>query len=256
MNRQHIWQQMGILRSLLMYYGIPFRSRQLSRFYTQFIRANDLCFDIGAHVGNQLRAWSRLGAYIVGVEPQPQCMRLLKRWYGRQPHITLVEQAVGSVPGTQTLFVSQRTPTVTTLSRDWIQSVQQVSSFARVSWDSTLSISVTTLDSLIAQYGKPAFCKIDVEGYELEVLRGLTQPLRALSFEYIPAAIDVALDCIKRLDQLGPYEFNWKPAELGESYRLQSVDWLGSDEMVAQLKSLPVDGASGDVYARFLLTLA
>lgn len=248
-------QQVGILRSLLMYYGIPFRIRQLSRFYSLFVQPGDLCFDIGAHVGNHLLALSRLGAHVVGIEPQAQCMQLLKRWYGDRSQITLVEQAVGAVPGTQTLLVSRRHPTVTTLSRDWMQAVQQVDSFAHVRWDTTLSVSVTTLDSLITQYGKPAFCKIDVEGNELEVLRGLSQPIRALSFEYTPSAINIALACIEQLNHLGPYEFNWKPAEFGESYRLQSANWLNSQEMTTQLKSLPANANSGDVYARSLLTL-
>ena len=242
--------QLGLLRSLLMYYAIPFRSRQLARFYAQFIQAGDLCFDIGAHVGNQLRVWSRLGARVVGVEPQPACMRFLKLCYGRHPSITLVEQAVGAVPGTQALHVSQRTPTVSSLSREWIDTVQRIESFAWVRWDASVSVSVTTLDRLIAEYGRPAFCKIDVEGYELEVLRGLSQPLPALSFEYIPAALETALGCIARLGELGAYAFNWKPAALGESYRLQSASWLSPDAMAAQLKSLPPDGASGDVYAR------
>ncbi|MEG4344962.1 FkbM family methyltransferase [Microcoleus sp. A2-C5] len=248
-------QQLGILHSLLMYYGIPFRIRQLSRFYSLFVQPGDLCFDIGAHVGNHLLALSRLDARVVGIEPQPHCMHLLKSWYGHHPHITLVEQAVGAVRGTETLLVSQRTPTVTTLSRDWMQAVQQIDSFAHVRWDTTLSVSVTTLDSLIAQYGKPAFCKIDVEGNELEVLRGLSQPIRALSFEYTPSAINLALGCIERLNHLGPYEFNWKPAKFGESYRFPSANWLNSQEMIAQLKSLSVNAISGDVYARSLLTL-
>lgn len=249
------WHQSGILRSLLMYYGIPFRIRQLSSFYSLFVQPGDLCFDIGAHVGNHLLALSRLGANIVGIEPQPQCMQLLKRFYGHHSKITLVEQAVGSVAGTQNLLVSRRTPTVSTLSRDWMQAVQQVDSFAHVRWDTTVPVSVITLDSLITQYGKPAFCKIDVEGNELEVLRGLSEPIRALSFEYTPSAINIALACIEHLNYLGPYEFNWKPAKFGESYQLHSANWLNSHEMITQLKSLPVNANSGDVYARSLLTL-
>lgn len=241
------WQQVGILRSLLLYYGIPFRKKRLSRFYAQFIQANDLCFDIGAHVGNRLRAWSNLGARIVGIEPQPRCMRLLKRWYGHHPHITLVKQAVGSESGTQTLFISRCAPAVATLSRQWINALQQRNTFLNVRWDVSLPVTVTTLDTLIAQYGEPAFCKIDVEGYELEVLCGLSKAIRALSFEYIPAAIDIALDCIERLGQLAMYEFNWSP---GESHRLQSAVWLSPDEMAAHLTNMPVDGRSGDVYAR------
>lgn len=243
----NVWQQVGILRSIVIYYGIPFRSRRLSHFYAQFIRAGDLCFDVGAHLGNRLGIWHRLGARVVGIEPQPACMRLLKRWYGRHPDIVLIEQAVGSTPGTQTLFVSQRNPTVTTLSRGWIDYVRQADSFANVRWDSAIPVPVTTLDALIARYGEPCFCKVDVEGYELEVLRGLSRPLRALSFEYIPASIDIALGCIERLGQLGSYEFNWS---LGETHRLESALWLSSDEMAARLESMSPNGGSGDVYAR------
>lgn len=247
MNVSHMHQKIGMLRSIMMYYGIPFRSRRLSRFYAQFIRPGDLCYDVGAHVGNRLAVWHQLGARVIAIEPQAECMRLLKRWYGRHPGTTLVEQAVGASPGTQPLYVSQRTPTVTTLSPDWIDAVQQVDSFAKVRWDVAVPVQVTTLDALIAEYGVPAFCKIDVEGYELEVLRGLSQPLRALSFEYIPAAAGIALGCIERLDQLGCYEFNWSG---GETHRFESIAWINSDQMAAHLQSMAASGGSGDVYAR------
>ena len=242
------WQQIGLLRSILMYYGNPFRKRCLTRFYAQFIQANDLCFDIGAHVGNRINVWSDLGARVVALEPQPHCMRLLKRWYGHYSHITLIEQAVGAKTGTQSLFISQRTPTVSTLSRDWMNTVQQTdSSFAKVEWDEAIPVTMTTLDALIAQCGEPAFCKIDVEGYELEVLRGLSQPLRALSFEYIPATSESSIACLSRLDDLGHYQFNWSR---GESQQLQSPTWLTLHEMVSILRNMSINSGSGDIYAR------
>jgi len=240
-------QQFGLLRSLAIYYGIPWRQGQLRRFYCQFIRPGDLCFDIGAHVGNQLRAWSALGARIVAVEPQPQCMRVLRRWYGRQSQITLIEQAVGARPGTATLYISQRTPTVSTLSPDWQAAVRHDPGFLQVRWDSRLETPVTTLDELIARHGPPAFCKIDVEGYELEVLQGLSQALPALSFEYLAAALAVARAGIDRLEALGRYEYNWSP---GERRRLQSPNWLSAYQMLAALPAAARQGASGDIYAR------
>jgi len=243
------WQSIGLLRSILMYYGIPFRRGRLSRSYAQFIQANDLCFDIGAHVGNRVRAWNDLGARIVALEPQPHCMRLLRRWYSNNPHITLIEQAVGATAGKQSLFISQRTPTVSTLSGDWISAVQQADSFAHIEWNETVPVTVTTLDALIAKYGEPAFCKIDVEGYELDVLQGLSQPIRALSFEYIPATYESALACLDRLNDLGHYEFNWSPVEL---HQLQSSVWLSANKMAAILRKMPMNGSSGDIYARLL----
>jgi FkbM family methyltransferase len=239
----------GLLRSILMYYGVPWRNRALTRFYAQFVRPGDLCFDIGAHVGNRLRALSRLGARVIALEPQPQCMRLLRRWYGHHPDIGLIEQAVGAAPGTRTLFVSERTPTVTTLSRDWIGAVGTTPGFAGVRWDRDLRVRVTTLDELIARYGEPAFCKIDVEGAELEVLLGLSYPLKSLSFEYIPAAIDVAVACVERLGELGRYEYNWSPGELP---RLQSPVWMDPAKIVYILRRMPMRERSGDVYARRL----
>jgi FkbM family methyltransferase len=240
----------GLLRSILMYYGVPWRNHALTHFYAQFVRPGDLCFDIGAHVGNRLRALSRLGAHVVALEPQPQCMRLLRRWYGHHANIELIEQAVGAVPGTRSLFVSERTPTVTTLSQEWIGAVGATPGFAGVRWDHDIPVRVTTLDELVAHYGEPTFCKIDVEGAELEVLRGLSHPLKALSFEYIPAATDVAVACVDRLGELGRYEYNWSPGELP---RLRSSFWLDPARMADILRRMPMHERSGDVYARRLV---
>ncbi|HRD67795.1 MAG TPA: FkbM family methyltransferase [Candidatus Competibacter sp.] len=240
-------RRLGLLRSVLMYHGIPFRRYRLTRFYAQFIRPGDLCFDIGAHVGSRLRAWLPLGARIVAVEPQPACMALLRRWFGGDARVVLVEQAAGASPGTAELLVSPRTPTVTTLSRDWIAAVHRDRSFARVRWDERLPVTVTTLDELIARHGLPAFCKIDVEGYELDVLQGLSQPIPALSFEYVSACLDTARACVVRVAALGPYEFNWS---VGESHRLQSAEWLDAGRMLARFDGFGAAGGSGDVYAR------
>lgn len=242
-------QMLGLGRSLLMYYGVPGRQRRMRQFYRQFMQPGDLCFDIGAHVGNRMLAWSKLGARIVAVEPQPHLMAFLRRWYGRFPHITLIDQALAAAPGTQTLHISNRHPTVTTLSDAWITAVKQDASFADVAWDTAVSVPVTSLDNLIAQFGLPVFCKIDVEGYELEVLRGLSQPITAVSFEYIPVAIDIAVGCAERLAQLGEYEFNWSQ---GESHQWQSKRWLSLGEITAVLRNVTLKDGSGDVYARLM----
>lgn len=240
-------QWLGVARSLLMYYGNPFKLRRMGRFYAPLIQPGALCFDIGAHVGNRLWVWSRLGAQVVAVEPQPLCMQWLRRCFGRRPGVTLVEAAVGATPGRAELWISERTPTVTTLSTDWINTVQQATSFAGVEWQKTVTVPVTTLDALIAQYGRPAFCKVDVEGYELEVLRGLSQPLPALSFEYIPATAALAIACVTQLQTLGDYVYNWS---IGEQHRWQRPQWLSAAELCTMLQQLSPQAPSGDIYAR------
>lgn len=248
MARIALRERWGLWRSLLMYYGIPGRRARMRRFYAQFIRSGDLCFDIGSHVGNRLLAWQGLGARTVAVEPQPLLMETLRRRYGKDANITLIEQAIGAAPGEATLHISSRTPTLTSLSRDWISRLQQDPSFKGVEWDQQVTVPVTTLDALIQTWGEPHFCKIDVEGFELEVLQGLSRPLAALSFEYLPATMELALGCIRRLQVLGNYAFNLSP---GESHRLRYGHWLTAPEMMQALEAIREGReGSGDVYAR------
>lgn len=237
----------GLLRSLVIYYGLPGRARKDRAFYRQFVQPGHLVFDIGAHVGNRLRVLRQLGARCVAVEPQPLFADLLQRLYGRDEQVALVREAIGSAAGEATLRISRRTPTVTTLSAGWMAAVQRADSFADVRWEEEVTVPVTTLDSLIARHGLPDFCKIDIEGSELTALEGLSVPLPLLSFEYIPATRQMALDCIERLQALGDYRYNWS---VGEEQRLVSAVWLDGGEMGARLGQMGVNDRSGDLYAK------
>jgi FkbM family methyltransferase len=240
----------GIARSLAMYHGIPGRQRRMRRFYRRFLGPGDVAFDIGAHVGSRVRAWRRLGVRVVAVEPAPDCLRVLRLLFGRDPeHVTIVPVAVGAEPGTARLKVSTATPTVSSLSHGWISHVSEHESFSHVKWDNQIEVEVSTLDRLVAEYGEPAFCKIDVEGFEAEVLRGLSKPLRALSFEYLPMAHDATLEALAIVDKLGPYEYNYSPIE---TMRWVSARWLDAAGLVEALDRLRPLGRSGDVYARRL----
>lgn len=237
----------GIARSLLFYYGVPGRASAMRRLYRDFVPPGALAFDIGAHAGNRVRAFRQLGARVVAVEPQADFVRLLRLLYGRDRNVAIVPLAAGRRPGEATLFVSDRTPTVSTLSAAWRQRVQQDPSFARVAWREGTRVPLTTLDALIDEHGTPAFVKIDVEGYEAEVLAGLTHAVPALSFEYMAAARDAACACIDRLATLGCYRYNHAR---GESQRLALEAWVDAGTMRRLLSDMPPGAGSGDVYAR------
>jgi len=243
----------GIARSLAVYHGQPAKHRRMRQLYGQFLGPGDLGFDIGAHVGGRVRAWRRLGARVLAVEPQPDCLRVLRLLYGRDRGVTIVPDAVGAQPGRARLALSTATPTVSSMSPDWIESVAAERSFARVRWDRSVEVAVVTLDDLIAIHGEPAFCKIDVEGFEVDVLRGLTRPLRGLSFEYLPPAHDAALAALDLVERLGAgaggYVYNYSPVE---TMRLASEEWLDAAELARLLERYRPLGRSGDVYARLV----
>jgi FkbM family methyltransferase len=237
----------GIARSVAIYHAIPLRQRRMRRLYAGFVKPGDLVFDIGAHAGNRVRGFAALGCRVVALEPQPDFARLLHALFGRSPRIEIVEAAVGAVAGRASLSISDRTPTVTTLAAGWREARSREPGFGRVRWNRRIEIETTTLDLLIARCGAPAFVKIDVEGGEPGVLAGLTQAVPALSFEYVPGAIDEVRECLRRLGVLGRYRFNWSA---GESFRLESASWLTGDELLASLDTPRARRESGDVYAR------
>jgi len=244
----HVWRtRRGLLRSLLIYYGVPFKIRRLAGFYRPFVAPGDLCFDVGAHVGDRTRALRRLGARVVAIEPQPACLGVLHRIYRNDPSVTVVEAGVAEAEGEATLLVSERTPTVSSLSPGWVDGVQRAPRFEGVTWDGRVPVRVTTLDSLIDRFGRPSFCKLDIEGSELAALTGLTQAIPVVVFEYIPAQRQAARACLARLETLARYEYNWTERE---ELRLGAPQWLSADAVAAHLDDLPDGAHSGDIIAR------
>jgi FkbM family methyltransferase len=239
---------LGVARSLRIYYGDKPRRRAMDALYGRFLKPGDLAFDIGAHVGDRVASFRRLGARAVAIEPQPALARTLRLLYALDRGVTVERMAVGGREGEIDLKLNLRNPTVATASEEFIHAADGAPGWEGQQWTKSVRVPMTTLDALIARHGEPAFVKIDVEGFEDEVLSGLSRPLRALSLEFTTIQRDVALRAIRRLAGLGGYVFN---AALGESQELAHVEPLGVEDISHWIEKLPIEANSGDVYASF-----
>lgn len=236
----------GLARSLVVYYGQPWRRSALRQFYASIVKPGELVFDIGAHVGSRSSTLLKLGAKVVAVEPQPAFADFIEsRFAGALTGFERV--AVGRNAGQIDLLISSRHPTVTSISSRFVEAVKQSKGFSQVVWDRKVTVPMVTLDHLVSKYGMPAFCKIDVEGAEAEILYGLSKPIPLIAFEYIPAMPSVASNAIDRLMGIGNYRFN---RVVGEQHRFVSDRWKSADELLVELSQMPPEAQSGDVYAR------
>ena len=254
----------NLMRSLRIYkviYNISlalmnvFNRKKLLKFYSQFLKKDDLCFDIGANYGSRTDIFLKLGARVVVIEPQDACMQELQKKYGNNKRVILIKKAISDKLGEEELMISD-SHTLSSMSKEWINSIKSSDMFfvstQAFSWQKSAKVQVTTLNQLIKEYGKPAFCKIDVEGYEYKVLKGLLEPIRVISFEFTPTQefILSAINTIEHIASIGEVKFNYS---FGESISLVLNKWVGPDEISNIFLNLPKKAPiSGDIYARFI----
>lgn len=236
----------GVLRSLRIYYAASNRPA-MDALYRNFIRPGDLAFDVGAHVGDRVACFRRLGARVIALEPQPALAQTLRLIFSRSSKVTIEQAAIARAPGFVDLMINIDNPTVSTASTDFIRAARDATGWREQRWTKSIRVAATTLDALIAQHGRPTFIKIDVEGFEAEALAGLSQPVAALSFEFTTIQRDIAQAAIARCEALGYRRFN---GALGESQAFVHPDWITAAALGEWLAALPHEANSGDIYAR------
>lgn len=221
------------------------RQKQM-RIYSQFIKTGDLCFDIGANVGNITETFLKLGARVVCVEPQEGCVRILTRRFGRSGAVILVQKGLSRSAGEEELWTCDNNDAIATMSQRWMTAMRE-SGRLHFRWTKRQRVSVTTLDALIREYGAPTLCKIDVEGFELRVLRGLSRPLPYISFEFHAELLEDAKACADYLQSLGLVEFNYST---DRSLGLCLDTWLPPEEAFAHISATNGPLTWGDIFAR------
>jgi FkbM family methyltransferase len=168
----------ALLRSLRIYRFNRSHRTSLEQLYRPFVRPANLVFDIGAHAGDRTACFNSLGARVVCVEPQTLFTWFLKLTNLVHPRVTVLSNVVSETNGPKILKVNSRNPTVSTLSDSFVQAANAgATGWEGQVWDRSITVQSVTLDHLIERFGVPDFIKIDVEGAELGVLKGMSRIL-------------------------------------------------------------------------------
>ena len=221
------------------------RKKRLS-FYSSFIKKGDLCFDIGANYGNRVDIFLSLGAKVIAIEPQVECIEFLKRKYGNK--IAIEQKGAGAEPSIKDFYVCDAS-VLSSFSEDFKS--DGIWSRGDFKLKDTRKIEIVTLDSLITKYGTPAFIKIDVEGFEAEVLKGLSQKINIISFEYTNNdSNEKLMTCIDQLLKISnTILFNYS---IEESMDLVLNQWSGKEHFLDLIKTDEfTNTCGGDIYVKF-----
>lgn len=166
-----------------------------------------LVFDCGANVGEFTQYFTSRGAKVIAIEPQAELTVNNPKFDG-----AIIENVcISDTEGYLNLYECDAN-TIATCSTDW----KDKGRFKGSPWTKSRTVQATTLDALIHKYGKPSIIKMDVEGFENVALRGLSERVDIISFEFTQEFTDKALDCLTRLETLGfkqIYAYPWNKVE-------------------------------------------
>jgi len=215
--------------------------------YQKWVKPGELVFDIGANVGNRIDVFLELGAKVVAIEPQKPCVEILQKKYGDK--IIIENIGLSSLEGELEFHIANES-TISSFSKEFI-SRTGANRFKRNQWNKTIKVPVSTFNKMVERHGVPAFSKIDVEGFELEVLKGLDRKVPALSFEYcVPEMTDKLYECLQyihTMDPLATYNYS-----VGESFMLTSGNWFSFAHFFSLVKENSFHKTLfGDIYIQF-----
>lgn len=140
----------------------------------------DLLFDVGANEGQYATNLRRAGyrGEIVSFEPNPAAFAKLERLAAADGRWSARNCAVGSEPGRLTLNIAQNSVSSSLLP------IGEVSLAAapEARYVDSVEVAVIALaDTIAAHAGRAMMLKIDVQGFEPQVLKGCGEGLRAIA---------------------------------------------------------------------------
>lgn len=212
------------------------------RFYKKLIKEGNLCFDIGANLGTKSKLYLALKAKVIAFEPQSECFSFLRQI--KNPNFKFYPYGIGSKNETKFLNLANHIE-VATFSDKMIDFYTTET----LRWKNKEEVVVKKLDTLIDEFGIPNFCKIDTEGFELEILSNLSHKIPLIEFEFNEAFMKETLLTIDAIDHLGSYKFNFI---LNEHPKFINKNWSSVEAIKKQINKLNKNRLHGNLFAKLI----
>jgi FkbM family methyltransferase len=157
-------------------------------------------FDIGANRGDAVVAGLNLGYKVIALEPAPKVYAELVTNFIYNPNVTPLKLAVSDTDGERIEFYEAEEDGLSSLEKAWLTDPSMPYNGKPFR---AIEATTITVDTLVKLYGKPDLMKIDVEGAEWSVFKGMTQNYGKLAFEWTNVTIGEHQSQVKYLEGLG-----------------------------------------------------
>lgn len=214
---------------------------------TTIVKNDDLVFDVGSNLGNKSQSLLNLGARVVAFEPQQNCYLHSLNRFKNNKNWTVENIALDHKKGKGILHIANA-HTISSMSKQFIDETKK-QRFQEYNWGNSIEIDTDTLDNMINKYGLPSFIKIDAEGYELNILQGLTKSINFISAEFTPELFDNSIKCMDYMHKINNNVlYNYGS---GESQNFTFKKWETKETIINYLSTLRNDKVEfGDVYCK------
>lgn len=213
-----------------------------------------LLFDIGANQGGYSKDMlSKIpDCNVVCVEPNPKLLRELQ--LNLPESVIIYNKAASSEEGQLEFFECSEDNTISTVSKDFLENScfsknEKIMLDGRTFCDhyhynKPILVDTITLDWLIENHGSPDLIKIDVEGYELEVLKSLSKKVGKITFEWHETFLSRIIESVQHLSNIGYKHFGthfWNSSSDYHDGEIGDSDYKSIDDFIKQFSSSLLD---------------
>lgn len=172
---------------------------ELNFYKTLFEKKPKLIFDVGANVGFKTQMFLEIAEKVISFEPSEKMLHILSARYDGNHRVKIINQALSSSNEDNVEFYDiSGLETMSSLSTKHLETVVKNRNAATKDNIVSRKITTATLDKYIQEFGVPDYIKIDVEGFELEVIKGLSKVSPLVSVEAnLPEFLDETVEVVK-----------------------------------------------------------